>query len=214
MSKPDFLCIGMQKGGTTWLYNVLKNHPQLGLLPAKELVYFNSYGIEEHKQWPLYHRRRQAIQGLAHELNTGKNLDHNEDFFNRLRWYSKFSSTKVSKEWYENLFDIAPDDAVKGDFTPDYIMLPCDIIREIKNNYPNVKAIFSARSPIDRTWSHVKMIVRNEGHDLADESKIQGIIQREDVKRRGFFSEDMKNWANVFDDNFFFYKFEYIKTSP
>ena len=39
---PDFLCIGAQKAGTTWLYDNLKKHPDLGLPDVKELHYFDS----------------------------------------------------------------------------------------------------------------------------------------------------------------------------
>lgn len=38
---PDFLCIGARKAGTTWLYENLRQHPQLFLPKRKELQYFN-----------------------------------------------------------------------------------------------------------------------------------------------------------------------------
>lgn len=40
--KPDFLVIGAEKAGTTWLYEVLRSHPQIFLPDAKELHFFNS----------------------------------------------------------------------------------------------------------------------------------------------------------------------------
>lgn len=39
---PDFLCIGSQKAGTTWLYENLRRHPELFLPDRKELNYFSS----------------------------------------------------------------------------------------------------------------------------------------------------------------------------
>jgi hypothetical protein len=38
---PDFLGIGAQKAGTTWLYQVLRVHPGVWLPPVKELHYFD-----------------------------------------------------------------------------------------------------------------------------------------------------------------------------
>jgi len=38
---PDFLNIGIQKGGTTWLYRQLCMHPEISRLPTKELSYYN-----------------------------------------------------------------------------------------------------------------------------------------------------------------------------
>ena len=37
---PDFIGIGAQKAGTTWLYHNLRNHPQIWI-PRKEVHYFD-----------------------------------------------------------------------------------------------------------------------------------------------------------------------------
>lgn len=42
MSMPDFLCAGVEKAGTTWLYENLRCHHQLFLPDRKELNYFNN----------------------------------------------------------------------------------------------------------------------------------------------------------------------------
>jgi len=38
---PSFLCIGAQKAGTTWLHNMLRQHPELFLPETKELSFFD-----------------------------------------------------------------------------------------------------------------------------------------------------------------------------
>ncbi len=38
---PTFLCIGVQKGGTTWLARAVAQHPQIGTGRKKELQFFN-----------------------------------------------------------------------------------------------------------------------------------------------------------------------------
>src|SRR5438309_7414307 len=38
---PDFLCVGAQKAGTTWLYRELESHPDFWMPPLKELHYFD-----------------------------------------------------------------------------------------------------------------------------------------------------------------------------
>src|SRR5437868_2391858 len=39
---PDFICVGMPKAGTGWLYDQLKHHPDFWLPPVKELNYLNN----------------------------------------------------------------------------------------------------------------------------------------------------------------------------
>lgn len=53
---PDFICIGVQKGGTTTLHHLLSKHPGIAMSPKKELQYFSHnyhLGIDWYlKQWP------------------------------------------------------------------------------------------------------------------------------------------------------------------
>jgi hypothetical protein len=55
---PDFICIGAQKSGTTWLYEQLRRHPGIHI-PAKELNVF-------YKDLPL-----EAFAGAAAEQIVG-----------------------------------------------------------------------------------------------------------------------------------------------
>lgn len=45
--KPNFLIIGAQKAGSTWLYDRLRQHPEVFLPKAVELVFFNRLDCEE-----------------------------------------------------------------------------------------------------------------------------------------------------------------------
>lgn len=45
--QPNFLIIGAQKAGSTWLYDRLRQHPQVFLPKAVELVYFNRLDCEQ-----------------------------------------------------------------------------------------------------------------------------------------------------------------------
>lgn len=71
---PEFLCIGSQKAGTTWLYENLRCHPELFLPDRKELNYFSSkyrfYGM------PLnaYSDYFKAAKGIKGEITPCANL--------------------------------------------------------------------------------------------------------------------------------------------
>uniref|UniRef100_UPI0024918285 sulfotransferase domain-containing protein n=1 Tax=Litoreibacter halocynthiae TaxID=1242689 RepID=UPI0024918285 len=49
MKLPDFLVLGAQKAGSTWIYDCLKEHPEVFMPKAVELLYFNkpNYKDEE-----------------------------------------------------------------------------------------------------------------------------------------------------------------------
>jgi hypothetical protein len=52
MTLPNFLIIGAAKGGTTTIFNVLKQHPEVYLHPIKEVGFFWAYGQEVIIQGP------------------------------------------------------------------------------------------------------------------------------------------------------------------
>ena len=41
-ARPDFLCVGAQKAGTSWLYRQLEPHPDFWMPPVKELHYLDN----------------------------------------------------------------------------------------------------------------------------------------------------------------------------
>ena len=68
-SKPDFIIIGVQKGGTTSLFKYLSQHPEVAVSTHKELHYFDvNYleGMEWYLQYfPLESERRGRLVGEA-----------------------------------------------------------------------------------------------------------------------------------------------------
>ena len=56
--KPDLLGIGAQKAGTTWLSQMLGQHPGIWTPPFKEVQFFNYLHIEEHREWLPWHFHR------------------------------------------------------------------------------------------------------------------------------------------------------------
>ena len=69
--KPDFLVIGAQKSGTTWLWSMLNQHPETDLPIEKEIHYFG--GIENFrkgKEWYYNHFRNLTNGKLTGEAST------------------------------------------------------------------------------------------------------------------------------------------------
>ena len=58
-SGPDFICIGMQKAGTRWLYQQLRGHPEFWMPPIKELNFFNG-NLEKTRKSATY--RYQVVE--------------------------------------------------------------------------------------------------------------------------------------------------------
>jgi hypothetical protein len=136
---PDFLCVGAQKGGTSWLYRQLERHPDFWMPPVKELHYFDELSRipSVASARPRDNRDRTFLEGIK-RLSARSHID---------------------LEDYACLF--APKGLLlSGDITPAYSMLSDEIIERIVDRFPNLKVIFLARDPVERAWSQLSMGVR------------------------------------------------------
>ena len=69
LTLPTFICIGIQKAGTSWLYSMLKQHPEVLVSEPKELHYFNrEVNYRKGLDWYLSHFKGSGTVKAAGEL--------------------------------------------------------------------------------------------------------------------------------------------------
>jgi hypothetical protein len=155
---PDFLVIGAQRAGTTWLHRVLRQHPSLWLPPVKELHYFDRLETTRTILDPK-ERRRVGLKQLL-------SLDP---------WLVSYWLRARSDEWYARLFrDAKAKGLVAGEITPAYATLDETVLRRIKGLNDNIKLIFVMRDPVERAWS----AVNNAAKKGIDASTVEKSIKR------------------------------------
>ena len=55
-----WMCVGVPKAGTTSLYHVLKNHPEVWIPKSKETHFFSSHNYDRGRKWYLEHHFKDA----------------------------------------------------------------------------------------------------------------------------------------------------------
>jgi hypothetical protein len=156
---PDFLCIGAQKAGTTWLHRMLRRHPDLWLPPFKEIQYFNR--AHPHDKADPRSAAAHETQRLGNILNAMKATLEGSlpDAQKQAQVYclSVIARAELSDEWYGRIFQNAPNSAVCGEISPDYAVLTDIGIEHIIRLQPEIRIIFIMRDPIERGWSQLRM---------------------------------------------------------
>lgn len=133
---PDFLVVGAQRSGTTWLHAVLSQHPQLWLTPVKELHYFDKLHLRRTLA-DAHERGRVGFSGLA------------QPGFALRYWLGARGDA-----WYAALFAAAQRrGAIAGEITPAYAAQGEAVFRRIHAVAPHAKLVFVMRDPIARIWS-------------------------------------------------------------
>ncbi len=195
---PDFVCVGAQKAGTTWLHFILARHPDIWEPQVKELQYFNQVHIPSHRSWIPRHRdehARRSLLALALRWQNKEKID-----WRSVEELTLIAKAEVSDEWYGAIFAYAGETQAAGEFTPEYALLPDAGIHHLFNLNPAVRIIFLARDPIDRAWSHMRMLLKSHPGKLA-EAELVAMAKLPDVLGRSRYPETLMRWSSVVPEN-------------
>jgi len=164
--KPDFLCIGAQRSGTTWLYRQLSKHPRVWMPPSKEIHYFDEIHDLETGRWPAF--RRKFLTDVLFNPHSEK-ID-----FDRLLWALDYGNgPDETDHWYLRQFGAAPANRITGDITPAYALLPDAGVAYVHALLPQAKIIMIVRNPIDRSISGaIHELVHSQGRRSIGERDI------------------------------------------
>jgi Sulfotransferase family len=205
---PDFLGIGAQKAGTTWLHRSLQVHPQIWLPKEKELHYFDEKArLEDGFASRLFGDRpvdiRWRRQFKARFKRPPKNLTWHD-----VTWDLKYFFGKPNDEWYASLFERGRGKTT-GEMTPDYSLLDRRGIAHVHELMPQAKIIFMMRNPIERPWSLIDMGLRISGRSHV-EIPDKKIYRQFDNRRVGLmtnYRRTLENWGSLYPEDQIFVGF-------
>jgi hypothetical protein len=160
---PDFICIGMPKAGTAWLFDQLKFHPDFWLPPVKELGYL-SRSKPRLKSARKIHERGKANPERYRERRRRNRKSWKDRDFQFLDEVVELAEKDRDIARYATLFRHKGDQK-SGDITPGYNLMSENIIAEIAGQLPDVKVIYLIREPIARLWSHVNLFYGDDKFD-------------------------------------------------
>ena len=196
-ARPDFLCVGAHKSGTTWLYQQLDSHPDFWMPPVKELHYLDQLSRVQRTSSPRCRDERDL-----RFLESIKSLS---------------ARPCIDLENYARLFEPKAS-VLSGDITPSYSTLSDEVIRRIVAYFPNLKVIFLARDPVERAWSHLSMEVRYrqiEPFDVTDIDEVNRNLLRRGMLLRSYPSATVARWKrHVHPDLFRVYFFDELQRNP
>ena len=128
-ARPDFLCVGAQKAGTSWLYRQVEAHSDFWMPPMKELHYLDNLN-----------RTRRFRPSRSRDARDVRFLDIMKNLS---------AQSYLDLENYARLFQ-HKGALLSGDVSPAYSKLSDEVIQRVINYFPNIKVIFIARDHVER----------------------------------------------------------------
>lgn len=197
---PDFICVGAQKAGTTWLNSMLRQHPGVWMPPMKEIRYFDAVHLSRQR---LPEKREKAALKAIEKSVTSDMPDHQK--LQQIYCLAAIGTQQLNDETYGQIFRAAAQDQLCGEATPGYALLPDSGIEHMVRLSPHVKILFILRDPIDRAWSELRMTRQSPGiKDIEDAIARPGFYARSDYQstlaRFGRFIPETNFCVMYFDD--------------
>jgi hypothetical protein len=202
---PDFICVGMPKAGTGWLYDQTVAHPDFWMPPVKEIRYLDNQITNMER----------AANRLGREFKrageTGERQERDARDQQFLERASSLHGKPMDIRAYASMFSMKGD-RLTGDVTPAYAALEEDVIAQVAEHLPQVKVILLMRDPVSRTWSHFCMKHRGgrfEEKYLTNPAKFQKLLENSrNVEERSMPTRIVERWKraapNVAFRHFFF----------
>jgi len=173
---PDFVGVGIQKSGTTWLGDILNQHPDV-LIREKELNFFTHHF---HRGYRWYHDWFRDKQGrIAGEITVSYIMTPRPEPC-RLQYYPKWNPRPAMAFWRTR--PSARD--------------------ELRARYPGLKVFAMFRNPIDRTWSHY-WYWRNRKERLGKRSVPFERMFADNgrwIRDHGMYADHLSRWREAFPD--------------
>lgn len=216
---PDFICIGGQRTGTTWLHHVLSSNDTVWMPPCKELHHFDAL-CDEIETFPYRYREHLTSRLKHYGLATARMITRRKiqpDVHVRLDWdwdLRYFLKPGRSIDWYKSLFATrAAQGRVTGEITPAYSLLPDDHVARISAELPDVRIIAVLRDPVSRAWSHALKDLPAEAAE--DTDRMVGFLRSPGCVERSNWPAILERWrAHVPDDRLLVLDFDDVRRAP
>ena len=228
MALPDFLCVGAQKAGTSWLREMLNSHPDIWMGLFKELHYFDSLYNPKIRRWGrdavrvdvktlIRHHVVNAVEAVEEDereptMAAGIDLD-------LLKRYIRLAENDFifTRDWYQELFNFpAGAGKLKGEITPEYGSIPAEGIQYLRELLGPVPIIYLIRDPVGRALSHLRMrISRRENRiEFSDEEWTKMMSNRAIMVNTDYKANVSRWMQNYPNEKLLFLPYRDVGTRP
>lgn len=178
ISLPHFVGIGAPRCGTTWVFKMLRLHPEVWI-PWKEVHFFDSIDAETRSGYDIKDRGQRFRRGWHYvaERVVMRSIPGAQALARRYwpllaiqapgyRWSARYLFGRATPEWYEALYrDGAARGLRCGEITPAYFMLSTAGVQRFARMLPQARAFMLLRNPLEWAWSGLCKDVRDAGGD-------------------------------------------------
>lgn len=194
-SNVNFIGIGAQKAGTSWLFNQFGKSKQFQLPPIKELHYFDRYS---HYESPNVLVETKLVNRLLQPKWVYRAFNRCLTNLKQIHWFTNYFFSNYTDEWYLSLFNNF--DKCTGEITPAYAILQEeDVSRMSQLLGHDTKIIFMLRHPLHRAWSSYKYKYKITNFSDKDIPHAKKYILSQEQQQRSSYTKTISLYKRYFN---------------
>jgi len=192
--KPDILCIGAQKAGTTWFHTNFGGRDDVWVPPFKELHFFDYKYAPDSANWAEQHIRKSVKEAIRKHVSETPDID-----LDLIAYLLRAQGRHMfSRKWYGEMFAPA-DPSIKAlDVTPEYSCISEEGVGFVQRFLPATQFIYILRDPVARAISQIKMNLKRKGKLPETRAEWLAAARLPVVAVRGDYQTYVPRWRAAF----------------
>ena len=225
---PNFLGIGLERAGTSWVFAQLAAHPDIWVPPLKELHFWDVIdrpleegGAKVYEPRHSFHLKARLKHKVLPFLPLQKDRPelYLNSYLDNLKWDWRYFFGEMDEARYQRLFDPCfTGGKLCGEITPYYANITAETIKRIEQMNPQMRYILMLRDPAQRAWSamiyHFVQIDKRRFESISEDEMLRwlaGPLAQSRSDTQGI----LETWQGaVPDERLFIDTFENIAMQP
>ncbi len=196
----DFIGIGAQKAGTSWLFSRLDELPAFQLPYKKEIHYFDRDRSYPSPNFLAEDRLVKRLMNLRWSTKAVKRLLLSIHNLKKTKWLYRYYFSNYNDEWYLSLFDGI--DKITGEISPSYAIIDEKDVVNMHLLLPDIKLIYLIRNPVERAWSHFRFSrlkrKKIKSMDEVTEEDILAFLKKDRQDSRSNYSKTLEVYTKYY----------------
>jgi hypothetical protein len=199
---PDFIGVGTERAGTSWIFSMIAHHPQSWVPPLKELHFFDAIDPDvpchcPRFKWQFMSRLKHKIAPIFKQPNRPE--FYKNSFLEYLLWDFYFFCGAMDFSWYQKLFQSKfTKNRISGEYTPAYCNINPSYIEQILTHNPKTKFIMIIRNPAQQLRSSlIQNFVMIEKRDFVDvtEGEMKEWLESGFAQNKSNLKDILQKWS-------------------
>jgi hypothetical protein len=209
--RPNLICVGATKAGTTWLFQNLSGRSDVWSSPIKEINMITPIYDASAVGWTQRYLTKQLemleVRGGAEFLGVSQ-VEY-QNYISEILVHPRCDAS-----WYDLVYRFKKPGQVSIDISPSYAAQPLEAIQYLSKSCSEARFVYIIREPFARAMSHLRMLISRKRQPPETYEEWMSLASDPNLWDGGNYYLQIPLWKEVLGDRIIFLPFGQIISDP